>query len=205
MALTTVASILGRAKKILQDETSVRWTEDELLDWLNDAYKQIVLLRPDSHVQVKSVSLVPGTKQTIPSDGVYFVTVHRNGLNRAVRAIPRAILDDQVPDWHAKAPTQDIEHYVFDRSEPTVYYVYPPAASGASVELGYASVPTPHTSTSDTIRLDDRYAPAILDYILYRAYLKDADYAANDQRAANAYQTFLNNLNVGVGSSTNTA
>lgn len=44
------------------------------------------------------------------------------------------------------------------------------------------------------ISIDDIYANALLDYILYRAYQKDADYAANNQRAMTAYESFLNSL-----------
>lgn len=40
------------------------------------------------------------------------------------------------------------------------------------------------------IKLDDIYANAILDYVLYRAYSKDAEYAANASRAALHYQAF---------------
>ncbi|MCK7581011.1 MAG: hypothetical protein MZV65_38935 [Chromatiales bacterium] len=46
------------------------------------------------------------------------------------------------------------------------------------------------------IKLDDIYANAILDYVLYRAYSKDAEYAANAQRAALHYQAFTNALGV---------
>jgi len=80
-------------------------------------------------------------------------------------------------------------------NNPKVFYVYPPAQS-ATTELVYSSVPMPHADSTGTIKLDDRYAPAILDYMLYRAYQKDADYAANDQRSQTAYQTFLNSLGV---------
>jgi len=49
---------------------------------------------------------------------------------------------------------------------------------------------------SDTtiINLDDIYANVILDYLLYRAYSKDADYAANGQRAINHLNSFNSSL-----------
>ena len=34
--------ILSRVQNILQDNTNVRWTEGELLDYLNDGQREIV-------------------------------------------------------------------------------------------------------------------------------------------------------------------
>ena len=200
MAITKVNSLIDKAATVIQDRTNIRWDKDELLGWLNESYQNIVLLRPDANTNTEFVTLQPGTKQEIPSTGVKFVTLTRNNVGgTAIRYVDRSVLDDQIPDWHAAPETGQVEHFVYDLSNPRVFYVYPQAASGARVELVYSSVPTPHAIddiATDTIGLDDRYAPAILDYILYRAYQKDADYAANDQRSASAYQTFLNSLGV---------
>jgi hypothetical protein len=194
MAVTTVQSLIEKASTVIQDRTNIRWSEAELLNWLNEAYQQIVLVRPDANAKTSTLTLVDGSKQYIPTEGTAFLSVIRNLNGRAVRKVARDILDDQIPDWHAATPSATIEHYVVD-ADPKVFYVYPPSA-GASIEVVFSSVPTPHTTNIGTIKLDDRYAPAILDYILYRAYQKDADYAANDQRSASAYQTFLSSLGV---------
>lgn len=196
MASTTVSSMMDKAATVVQDALKTRWTEEELIGWLNEAYQAIVLLRPDANAVTEMVSLVQGSKQTIPNGGSTFVSVTRNDGGMAIRQINRTVLDDQIPNWHNDPPSPNIEHYIHDPGNPGVFYVYPPASAGARVEMVYSSVPVPHADDSGQIKLDDRYAPAILDYILYRAYQKDADYAANDQRSASAYQTFLNSLGV---------
>ena len=43
----TAQSIIRRATDLLQDQTSVRWTLQELVRWLNDAQRAIVKVRPD--------------------------------------------------------------------------------------------------------------------------------------------------------------
>ncbi|MBD3815111.1 MAG: hypothetical protein IE913_01340 [Halothiobacillus sp.] len=195
MAVTTVQSLLDKAATVIQDRTNIRWSTDELRGWLNEAYQQVVLLRPEANAKTAQVNLVAGSKQTIPAEGTAFLSVIRNVSGRAVRRVAREVLDDQIPDWHVASQSSVIEHYVVE-ADPKVYYVYPPASSTAALEIVYSSVPEPHTSNIGTIQLDDRYAPALLDYMLYRAYQKDADYAANDQRSATAYQTFLASLGV---------
>lgn len=193
MAVTTVQSLIRKASTILQDAGNVRWAEDELLGWLNQSYQQIVLLRPDASTKSAMVSLQNGTRQFIPSDAARLIDIPRNQGGAAIRYLDRSVLDSIEPNWHASSASSVIEHFLYDANNPREFFVYPPA-QGATVELVYSFVPSIHSVISDFIRLDDRYAPAILDYMLYRAYQKDADYAANDQRSQMAYQTFLNSI-----------
>ena len=77
----------------------------------------------------------------------------------------------------------------------------PPATTTAQLEVVYSSVPTGHTISGNTvpdevIKVDDSWANCIIDYILYRAYSKDAEYAANSQRAAAHYQAMQASLGV---------
>ena len=41
-----------------------------------------------------------------------------------------------------------------------------------------------------TLSVPDLYINAVLNYVLYMAYMKDAEYAGNTQRAASHYQIF---------------
>ena len=45
--------------------------------------------------------------------------------------------------------------------------------------------------------LDDIYANGIIDYVLYRAYMKDAEFAGNNQRASSHYQLFVGSVTQG--------
>jgi len=78
LAVTTVQNLLSKASTVIQDRTNIRWQEDELIGWLNEAYQQIVLLRPDANAQTKELPLINGSKQQIPDDGVALLTVVRN-------------------------------------------------------------------------------------------------------------------------------
>ena len=42
--------------------------------------------------------------------------------------------------------------------------------------------------------LDDIYINPIIDFMLYRCFSKDAEYAANSNRAAGHYNAFLQQL-----------
>tara|TARA_R110001606_G_scaffold329259_2_gene476498 strand:- start:1086 stop:1346 length:261 start_codon:yes stop_codon:yes gene_type:complete len=56
----------------------------------------------------------------------------------------------------------------------------------------------PANDHAEVIKLDDIYLSPITDWVLYRAYSKDAEYGANEQRANAAFQTF----NTAIGTKT---
>ena len=94
---------------------------------------------------------------------------------------------------------------MFDPRQPREFLVYPPATSAARLEITYAQIPSPHTltaqqltnaATTETIRIDDSFANALLDYVLYRAYSKDAEQQGNAARAVAHFQAFQNSLGV---------
>ena len=118
----------------------------------------------------------------------------------------RSVLDDQRPAWHAETGTTAIQHYTFDPRQPKEFFVYPPATTSAEVEVVYTDSPGAHAQTESqldptgtdatTILLDDIYMSPMIDWILYRAYSKDAEYGANEQRAQAAYNAFNSALNM---------
>ncbi len=201
-------SIIRRCVETLQDNTSIRWPIAELVRYLNDAQREVVLHRPDSMVTNTTLPLVAGSRQTLPSNGAKLIEVIRNavGTREAVRLVNREILDAQTPNWHSLTGSTTAKHYMYDPRDPRVFYVYPPAAaSGSSLDIVYAAYPTDITEPADgttftavtgNVGVPDIYGNVIQDYILYRAYSKDAEYAGNGQRATNHYTMFANALGI---------
>lgn len=202
MPTITVQSRIARAETILQDTTNTRWPVAELLEWFNDGQREIVMRKPDAYTTRESVNLVAGTRQSLPATAVQLIDVPRNmgtdGLTPGgvVRLEDRRILDDQRPDWHTETAVVAVEHYCFDARDPKQFFVYPPADGTGSVEVVYSAAPADVVigDIDGVITLDDIYANAMLDYMLYRAYSKDADYTENAGRASGSYQAFLSSL-----------
>lgn len=191
MGTITANEILRRARKTLNDDNSVRWTEAELIDWLNDAQREIVVYRPDASVVEEDYGLVGGTRQELPAAGLRLLDIVRNsGSNRAVRQVPRYVLDTTRPDWHTEQGS-DVKHFVFDERVPRVFYVYPGVENGHQVRVAYSVAPAPIQNGESVIAVDDTYAGALLDYVLYRAYSKDAEFSANAERAGGYFQAFM--------------
>ena len=88
---------------------------------------------------------------------------------------------------------------MFDEDNPRRFYVYPGASSTSTfIEIVYSTSPTDFAnSSSATMFVDDIYANALIDYVLYRAYMKDAEFAGNQQRASSHYQLFVGSVTQG--------
>ena len=211
MGTLTGANLIDRIQDTLQDTTSVRWPEAELLRYINDAQREIVNFKPEASATHANVTLTTGTEQTLPSGGLRLIKVTRNVSDatvsatgkRAIRIVDVDILDSQEPDWHDPTVTGDaahgtvIKHYAFDPDDPKKFYVYPGVSGDAYIEIVYSGTPTDLSATSDTISVDDIYGNAIVDFVLYKAYLKDAEFAGNQQRAGTHYQLFTSSISGG--------
>lgn len=202
-------SIIRRAVETLQDTTSIRWPVNELVRHLNDGQREVVLYRPDSMVTNATVNCVAGSRQTLPPDGAKLVEVIRNAAagtsKKAVRMTNREILDAQIPGWHNLAGVNEVLHFMYDPRDPKTFYVYPPATTSAQLDIVYSAYPTDiaepadgslYTAVSGNVSLPDIYGNALLDFILYRSYSKDSEYAGNAQRAQAHYAAFANALGV---------
>lgn len=202
-----VGTVVSKARAVLQDTTAVRWPDDELIGWINDAQREIALIKPDATSCNDYMPMVPGTKQQLPGDALRLLRVVRNMKDassnvggRAVRLVTREILDAQEPNWHdpdvggESAFGDTVKHYMYDEADPLHFYVYP-GISNATVfapiiEVVYSADPPAVTSINSTIQISDLYQNAIVNYVLYMAYMKDAEYAGTSQRAASHYQIF---------------
>lgn len=200
MGVTTVNQVLKNVRNILQDIAAAaqvrRWSDDELVGWLNEAYQATIALKPGVGAVTEAVALEAGARQQLPAGGVRLVDVVRNTASSSdgypVTPVLRAHMDGVDPGWYRQPPEVSIEHYMVDDQNPKSFYVYPPAASGAEVEIIYVSVPEPHApgALTDTVRIDDAYVPALTDYILYRGFDKDSDFAGNMARSGKHFQAF---------------
>ena len=70
--------VIDKAATTLYDETNIRWTEAELLSYLNEGILAVLAYKPDAYVVDAAVALVAGSRQTIPSTGVELLDVMRN-------------------------------------------------------------------------------------------------------------------------------
>lgn len=184
------SDVLGRVRIVLNDVSAVRWPDAELLSWLTDGQRAVAVLRPDASGDNVVQALVAGTKQSLPTDCARLFDIPRNlsaegAVGRAIRYVDRETLDSIDPNWHTAKASTVIKHYVYDGRDQKNFYVFPPAAVGASVQIFYSRIPPVVSTTSATLLIPDVYLDALVNYVLFRAYTKDAEFGQNAALAQN--------------------
>lgn len=193
MTLATIGELIQETYVQLHDERlRARWSEAELLDYLNQGFEEAIAIRPEIGATPVTLALVEGTRQALPAGGLRLLDVSRNMVGetpgRVIRMVDRDNLDGSDPDWHTATPAAVIWEYTYDaKREPKAFYVNPPAVADTEIAVVYSCVPqyvTFATGWEDLpIPLDDIYHTAWINYMIYRALNKMTDYAMEEGRA----------------------
>lgn len=218
--MMTAADLMRRAGILLQDEENLRWPLSERAEWINEAVRAICLAKPSAASKSIVLALQNGTLQKVPTQTydngdlpLALVRLIRN-IDDALRPhnggaiitiAGRSALDAQEPFWHSPNynPFQrEVVHYLYDEANPLEYYVYPGNDGTGHVEAVIAYCPAPVqvanapdniASWNTPIGLPEPYSVPILDYMLFRALIKD-DVTGNAGRAAAHLQLFQASL-----------
>jgi hypothetical protein len=188
-----VSDLLRRFRNVMMDVKAVRWNEAESIDWINDGASEIVLRRPAARAVTEVIDLAAGTLQSTNPGTSQILDVVRNmrpdGVpGRVIRICDRQQLDDIDPIWHTRR-AGTTKHYMIDERSPTSFYVYPPAAPGARVEVLVAKPAPKVGSPADTLSLRAEFINALLNWMMYRAHSKDSQYSQGNMAALH-YQAF---------------
>ena len=195
MAVIKVVDVLDQAAYMLTDESAVRWPKETLLEWFNEAQRAVVLRRPDSLAVNEPFSCAAGAKQILPAVGIRLIDIIRVIGGSGITKVDKSQLDAHVRDWYTHAETAALEHFVYDERDPKTFYLYPPAIATTSIEIVYSKSPdviviADFVNDTQVISVDDVFANALQEYILYKAWMKDAEHAGNQDRANGHFNQF---------------
>lgn len=194
---TTAGTLIDDVTADLHDAGNVRWSRADMLGWLNDGQREVVLFRPDASTAVVNIPLGAGTLQSLPATALRLMRVISNESGRACRNVPVDTLDDQRPAWRNDPASATVKSWAYDERTPKQFEVWPPApAAGAALKAIVSVTPAECANEAASIALDDQYKGPLMSYIRYRCYLRDSEDAANAAMAAEAYGQFQNQLGV---------
>jgi len=196
--------VLQNVNFVLDDPNDTRFSLPQKIAAMNSALQALISYRPDAASYTTMMLLVAGTRQTLPSDGVRLLKVIRNrgvsGLSDAGRAIRKAdmlVQDALIPDWHETTGQTTIDEYFYDSITPKDFYVYPPAPVSPviGVDISYVRVLPTITAGTDTFPVDDYFAPAVQEWMLYSLWCGD-DQNPNYAVARSHQSTFFELLQI---------
>ena len=189
-----VGVIIRRAGELLNDADHIRWTIDELIDWINEAVIAIINANPAAGERDAILTLNQGARQELDGSVCQLMTITCNvdADGNAGRAITRAgfsLMNLSAPEWQTTKPAAKVRQYLYEDRAPSVFYVYPPALAGTQVRASLAEIPDDVTTEGDNVPLKIEYADAVLNYVCYRCLSKDSE-ASNGAIATAFYGAF---------------
>jgi hypothetical protein len=208
--------VMIAASNILQDAGTIRWTPPELLSYLNEGVREIVAIKPNAASITVDLPLIAGPKQTLPDNYTVLSRAIRNTVSgKPIRVLDRReILDSQIPGWMnttTLAYALDISYLIHDMTDPRTFFVAAGALITSSIEVVVGVMPDPVAagasildvmSYTASVGLPDLYRNCLIDYVLYRAFSKDAGIAGAAQRAQ-AHKGLFDNAIVSIANGEN--
>ena len=178
------SAVIAKARQQLNDETETyRWSDPELIGWLDQGQKEVVRLEPTANPVNATISLAEGNLQSIPSDGYGFIKTNANmgsdgqTPGKIVNMIDRNRIDILMPDW-TTARASSVIHLACRHENPRKFEVYPKPQTPRHLSITYGQIPATVTQLTDDLTLNDTYESVLLDYILYRTLTGETDEAA---------------------------
>lgn len=206
MPTTTIGLCIDMAERKILDESNDEYSEQDLLDLFHLSVKEIINLVPRAHTESKTWKVAPLTRQVIPADGVEIVDVVMNmgtdGISPAgaIRETTLDVMKSLVPGWEADTATALAENWFRLPESKTEFMIYPPS-TGSNYILGrVTTIPAAVLWDSNDnfklaiIPIDDTFATAIINGMVYMAYDDDSDIPGNTPRSQVYYGRFLQDL-----------
>ena len=195
----TAQKIIDEVEQRLFDDTNVRFSQIELLDFLNNAMRNIAMIKVTAYVKNISVQLRAGVKQTIPGDGLQlFEATFNMGADgstrgRPIRRVNMQDIKEANIDWAAAAVNGSVVEYAQADGDLKNFYISPPQPSAPNyIEIVYGAVPE-SVAYTQAITMDDIYKEPIMLDMFRQAYSKEAK-TQDWPKAQNYQQMFLTAL-----------
>lgn len=211
--MATAQDSIDEVRRIIHDEvtSNYRWTDAELLDYLNAGLRQTVALIPEANtIEAIGDTLTSRVaRQSLPTGGIKFIKVARNYADDGItpqgvlRYVEKDALDTYEPDWEFVSIKVDgadyFDHFCHDPREPKIFFLYPaPAADNKRFAVIFSSNPTELTLVADTIPVADEYLNALILYCVYRALTKESRAALPDALRQELWSNYLTALGLKV-------
>ena len=179
-----------------------------LVDFCNNALRQIALNRPDATAITETILLQPGVRQLIPSPALHRSSKKALSLIELVRNMgsdgdtpgePIFIASrDAMSAYNWGVSGLSVDNYAYDfKVNPQVYLVYPGVSDSEDVfvEATYSAEPTQIFSAYEEIPIPQTFSGPIMHWMLYEIFSGDNS-SSNTAKAQHHMTAFYQALGV---------
>lgn len=190
---------LEEVARDLEDPAYDVWSKSDLLRFTIDGLGQLVKYLPDEFTEEVDVTLVSGAQQALPNNAVRLVrplcNLEESVPGRAIREVSMQALDRASPSWRSATPSATTRQICRDPRSQTTFYVSPPGVATNVVRLLCVVQPL-ELDIDDDLPVDQELFGPLAHYVMFRAYARDGDAAAQPARATAHYAAFLAGVGV---------
>ncbi len=176
----------GGVRALLNDTDSTngyRYSDDDLVQYCNDALLTLSLLRPDLFSSIGDITCTAATTlQSAPTGAIRILDIFQVKAGRVVTEISRGALDRYNSSWHNDTAAA-AQHWMRHDRDPSKFFIYPKAPADQTLVGQWAAPPTALTSDG-TIPVPASYIPAIKDYMVFAAESVNEEFARECRAAA---------------------
>lgn len=203
MALLTAQDIYSRVTRLFGDEAGIQLTPNDVILWINDALEEIGNQNsnmPPATVQAfVNIPSADATGYSLPAsvDGdplwnsIIQVAIKRDAGSSSyypLRYLSRLEFSQLAPGADAPVAGSDYSpgdpyfYTVSDLRDRIKIYPESSLTIANGLRIIYAPVASSVSALEDTIPTPPRFRQAVLDFVCYRAYEQDEDWAAADRK-----------------------
>ena len=180
--------VAAGAFHVLNDKARVRWSEAEVVGWIDEAVHSLLKYVPNASAETVIKELAAGTTKHEFPDAYRILDVIRNvdgqGKARgpAVVYTTKETLDACRSNWHEDTG-EVIYHWIYDpEHDRKVFWVYPAPAEKTYIEMSVVKEQD-ITSLGSQINMGVQWLQTLTNWVLFRTHSKSADYGGNAQTA----------------------
>lgn len=203
MATGTDIATEARADLNDGDAANYRWSDAEILRFINAAVRAIVHLLPEANIVEEEVTLVAGSRQTLPARGVKFLGLYNVQTDdedtyrgKSVTVVEEDALDSSMTSWMYEllepGEAGVVQHVIHDPRDPTAFAVFPAPTDANPIDafVKYAKMPAAMAALSETFGLRDEFLNGAVEYVKYRMLSKDGRYSTDPTRRLELWNNF---------------
>jgi hypothetical protein len=208
MTKMLVQDVITRLQRQFGDEASVQVTPADVIRWINDCQREVVMQHENLFQATGTIDTVAGTNvYPLPTDAISIQLLEgRDTVDSSyfqLRYLSPEALAQEVPDYSASSGTPVF--YTRGAAEGNLTLIPTPDSSiTGGIRLQYSRYSQDVSSATDALDLPEYYHQVVLEFCLMKAYEMDENWEAADRKAQYVQSTvdFNNNREGWFGHST---
>lgn len=187
-------------KEVNDTATPYRYSDADLIGYLNQILKVVLQLRPDLFSVFTTFTCGTGVLQTLPADGYRISEVLAVHGGSAITEVDREALDLGYPSWRVATPSGAVNWMRHPRNN-TNFFIYPPSPASPSqvLDIEYIRIPSTYTSavmSTPILELSDAYLQTLVAGMVWLVEAVDDEHVESG-RAQMFQQQFQQGLGLG--------